>query len=189
LDSTRQALIIHPDRPYTDAELESFMVFCLLDRAQPYAKVCAAYDALCEYDVVALDSRATLKAASEQEIAEILKSQGYRFPQQAAKFLHAFGSNPIDLRNATREQLIDSILGVGPKLASLFIRNTRKGASVSVLDVHVKRWLAERGYDPKLPYAELEKAFLNEAKKLGRDPGELDLEIWEERRIKPKTDK
>lgn len=64
----------------------------------------------------------------------------------------------------------------------MFLRNTR-GETYAVVDVHIRRWLAERGYNPKAPYQELEDAFLKEAAKLNKDPRDLDLEIWQERRI------
>jgi thermostable 8-oxoguanine DNA glycosylase len=177
---------LHPiDRPngkYSDKELDKFLIFCMLDRAQPYAKVCKAFDALSKEGIV---SRTVLEFTSVEEIASILKSTGYRFPNQTARFLHEFGKNQIDLKTATRDDLVKNIKGIGPKLASMFLRNTR-GAVMAVLDIHTRRWMAEKGYDPKMPYDKLEAAFIEEAKKLGKDPRTLDLEIWEERRLKPK---
>lgn len=66
------------------------------------------------------------------------------------------------------------------KLASMFLRNTR-GIKYAVLDVHTKRWLQKRGYG-NLSYEKLEQAFLNEARKMRKDPIKLDLEIWQKYR-------
>lgn len=161
-------------------DLEESMVFCMLDRLQPYDRVCLSFDALKRAGLV---SRQALRLASVEAITSVLREAGYRFPNLTARNLHEFGANPIDLGSASRDELVDGIAGVGPKIASLFIRNTRNG-SVAIVDVHIKAWLAERGYDVSRPYAELEKSFLAEAQKLGRHPGELDWEIWEARRSK-----
>jgi len=174
---------LHPiDKPfgkYTQEELEKFMVFCILDRAQPYKKVCDAFDALEKNGLI---YRISLRNAEAEGIAKVLKATGYRFPNQTARFLHDFGSNPIDLQTSTRDELVKNILGIGMKLGSMFVRNTRH-AKVAVIDIHIKRYLQEHGVTAT-DYRGQEKAFLEIAEKLGRDPGELDLEIWEERRVK-----
>jgi len=83
---------------------------------------------------------------------------------------------------------LTQIKGIGLKLASMFVRNTR-GEKIAVLDVHIRNWLKQK-YGPGLPnsYYEQEKLFLQASKELGKDPIELDLEIWErERRGKKVT--
>lgn len=168
----------------SNEELETRMIFAILDRAQSYGKVVAAFNALKAEGII---NRSIIKnTTTEEEIAKILKSVGYRFPNQTAKHIYEFGSNITNLRTATRDELVENINGVGPKIASLFLRNTR-GENVLILDIHVKRWLAERGYDTTKPYEDLEKDFIAEAKKLGKDPRDLDLEIWQERRVKSKV--
>jgi len=99
--------------------------------------------------------------------------------------MHSFTlKERLDLRRCNPEKL-EKIPGVGPKTARFFIAWTRPNARVAVLDRHVLRWLRENGY-PDAPkktptgkqYLELERAFLKEAKKRGKTPRELDLEIW-----------
>ena len=163
---------------YTEEQLEKFLVFCLLDRAMPYEKVCKAFNYL---DWLQLDTRKGLGSLSEKEIALHLKKAGMRFYNQTGKFLYLFAHNHIDLRNASREQLVANVPGLGYKLASMFLRNTR-GENYAVIDVHVRRWLAARGIKNS-NYKKLEEAFLVEAKKLGMNAYELDMKIWQENRI------
>lgn len=79
---------------------------------------------------------------------------------------------------------LESIHGIGPKTARFFILWTRPDANYAALDVHVLRWLREKGYDvprstPSGPkYKRIEKIFLTEAKTLGLTPRQLDEMIW-----------
>jgi len=161
---------------YTDAEMEKFMVFCLLNRAMPYALVCKGFDAL---ELHGLTNREALKKASKEHIAKVL-SNGYRFPNTSADFLKAWGNNPINLKTASREEMVDNINGIGYKLASMFLRNTR-GLQYAVIDTHTKKWLKEQGVVSS-SYVELEKAFVEKSQELGRNLYEFDMEIWQEKR-------
>jgi N-glycosylase/DNA lyase len=166
-------------------DLDRMMVFCILDRAQPYEKVCKAFDTLNKANMT---TRLGLSNRSYAEIATALKIAGHRFPNQTAKFLKGFADSNINLKIATRDELVQNLSGIGYKLASMFLRNTR-GEEYAVLDVHVKRWLEERGFDPKAHYKDLEKIFCYLAKGMGKTPYELDMEIWQERRIGNKKKK
>jgi len=90
----------------------------------------------------------------------------------------------IDLTTCTPQEL-EEISGIGPKTSRFFIMWTRPQEKHAALDVHILRWLRKQGYDApkntpqsKTRYAELEKAFIEEAEKRGKTPRELDLEIW-----------
>lgn len=158
------------------------MIFCILDRATSYIQVCKSFNALRENNLI---TRRGLEEAKESAIAYILKESGYRFPNQSAKFLKELSTNPINLKTATREELEKSIKGVGLKLASMFVRNTR-GTKVAVLDTHIRSWLKERYGELPKNYYEQEKLFLRASLELKKDPGQLDIDIWEERRRKSK---
>lgn len=162
---------------YTPEETERFMIFLLLDRATNYEYVCRGYDAL---DSRGLTTRNTLKSVSEKYIGSILKSAGYRFHSTSAKFIKQWSNNPINLTTATREELVNNINGIGYKLASMFLRNTRR-INYAVLDIHTKRWLQEQGIRSS-NYIELEEAFIKKSQELGMDIYKLDMSIWEERR-------
>ena len=176
------------DRPdegnkYNNLELDEFMVFCILDTAVSYEKVCETFDALKKKHIttrIALLTRQDL-------IKPALKSVGYRWANQKTLYLKHFAHNKIDLKTATREELVKSVKGVGMKLASMFLRNTR-GHEYAVLDVHTLRWLQKNYNFPdeefrKMSYEKKEQYFIEAAEFLSTTPMELDLKIWQENRI------
>lgn len=89
----------------------------------------------------------------------------------------------IDLFSCTPDDL-EEIHGIGPKTARYFILHSRPNANVACLDVHLLRYLKSLGHKvPKATptgyrYKKIERIFLQHAKDLGKDPAELDLEIW-----------
>lgn len=171
---------MHPielSKTWSLKNLDRLLVFCFLDRATPYEKVCLAFNNL---DREGLTVRKNLRKASLNKIVKILKDSGYRFYNQSAVFIKEFGKNKIDLRTATREELT-KIPGIGMKLASMFLRNTR-GEDYAVIDVHLKRFLKEKGKLGK-NYLENEKNLKEIAKEMGMSVAELDYLVWEERRI------
>lgn len=89
-----------------------------------------------------------------------------------------------DLWSITPEGL-ERFHGIGPKTSRFFVMWIRPHEVYAALDVHVLRWLRSKGHKaPKATptgakYAALEKIFIEEARKLGKTPRELDSEIWE----------
>lgn len=178
-------MILHPiDRPdgeYTEEELDRFMVFLLLDRANLYATVCKCFDILAGMKMV---TRRQILGTQQADIEAALRAGGHRFPRQTAKAIKDFGYNQINLKTATREELVKGINGIGHKLASMFVRNTRK-ERVAVIDVHIKRFLQSQGWEiEKMSYYAMEQAFMGIADNLGVDPTSLDLIVWEAYRRK-----
>jgi thermostable 8-oxoguanine DNA glycosylase len=178
------------------------MVFCILDTAVPYESVCKAFDVLKRNN---LTTRKQLLEAQKYEINKMLSSVGYRWANQKARYLKAFAENDIDLKTATRDEIVKKVKGVGYKLASMFLRNTR-GEDHAVLDVHILRWIKEqiktkclhneslypsKSYDLSnvdvilkgLTYKEIEDLFRDMAKERGKTMTQLDIEIWNENRI------
>jgi len=144
----------------------------------PYEKVCKAFEAL---DSASLTNRRGIQEAPLSKIKGVLKGAGFRFPNQTGEFIKKFGDNPIDLTSATREELIAKIPGIGMKLSSMFLRNTR-GEKHAVIDIHLKRFLAERGLLTN-DYLKDEMSLKKIAKEMGLTIAELDFAVWEERRI------
>ncbi len=183
-------MTLHPidtvKKEWSDDDLDRMLTFCLLDRASPYPTVCRCFNLL---DDCGMTTRAYVKKQyypykEEAYIENRLRLGGYRFPNQAAKYIIEFSNNPINLRTCTREELVESVKGIGYKLASMFLRNTR-GIQYAVIDVHIKNWLTEHGHNiKKLTYKQMEDIFLAEAKLRGKTPYDFDMEIWEERRRK-----
>lgn len=164
---------------YNEEELEKFLIFCLLDRAMPYKNVCKVFDGLTELGIT---NKGKLKKLGIEEISRILSWYGHRFPNQTAKYLKHFAHNDINLETCTREEMVEKIDGIGYKLASMFLRNTR-GENYAVLDTHIKKWLKEMGFEGK-NYIESEKNFLEICKEVNMTPYELDMLIWEDKRRK-----
>ncbi|HEV2519366.1 MAG TPA: hypothetical protein VGX00_01930 [Thermoplasmata archaeon] len=92
-------------------------------------------------------------------------------------------SNPKEARAA----LAMSVPGLGIKEASHFLRNVGRGSDIAVLDVHLRRFLAESGMvGPRIAfsgspssYASIEGAYTSLAFHSGLDTAALDLAIWE----------
>jgi len=147
----------------------------------PYDHVCATFEAL---DKAGLTFRENIKGTPLSEIVKVLSNSPFRFPNQTGKFIKLFGDNPIDLSTATREELVAKIPGIGMKLSSMFLRNTR-GEKYAVIDVHLKNYLAERDLLTN-DYLKDELSLKKIAKEMGLTIAELDFAIWEKRRVKRK---
>lgn len=100
------------------------------------------------------------------------------------KGLRALVEAKFDLSTVTPEEL-EQIPGIGPKTSRFFVLWTRPDEEHAVLDRHILRWLIKRGrvVPRDIPlkanrYRNLEVIFLQESKKAGKTPRELDLEIW-----------
>lgn len=172
---------MHPielSKKWSKQNLDKLLVFCLLDRAMPYENVCKTFEIL---DKKGLTLRENIRKAPLSEIVKVLKEAPFRFPNQTGRFIKAFGESEIDLSKVTREELVSKIPGIGMKLASMFLRNTR-GEDYAVIDVHLKRYLKEQGKLRK-NYLENEKILKEIARKRGMSVAELDFLIWEGRRI------
>ena len=123
---------------------------------------------------------------NKPNIERILKANGCRFWKTKAQRIVEFGSNPINLKVATREELVNNVKGVGMKLASMFLRDTRN-IDLAVMDVHTKRWLAKQLEMRNIPYPKKyedeEKLMLQFAKEHNTTIRELDYAIWNTGRI------
>lgn len=79
---------------------------------------------------------------------------------------------------------LESIEGIGSKTSRFFLLHSRPNQKVAVLDTHILKFLSEKGYNvpkatpSKKKYGQIEKNFLTECEKAGKDVAEMDLEIW-----------
>ena len=160
------------------------LLFCLCT-PQSKAPVCRAA-------INKLREKGLMHAAGGKDVSEHIT--GVRFPNNKAGYITkaqtAFPSiyqkivelhaQPLELR----EWLVKSIKGYGYKEASHFLRNIGLGGELAILDVHILRELEKLGLieeGAKLSprkYLEIEKKFVETAKKLGLKPAELDIAIW-----------
>jgi len=99
--------------------------------------------------------------------------------------IRAFLQNATDIREA-RRQLAAEVPGLGPKQASLFLRNVGYATHVAVLDVHVLTYMNWVGLNhtplkavPSVrKYELLEDVFIEHAHSFGYDPDQFDLAVW-----------
>lgn len=99
--------------------------------------------------------------------------------------LHSFLEDSHDIRDA-RRRLASEVSGLGPKQASLFLRNIGYAAHVAVLDSHVLTYMSWVGLTEapmkSVPtvrkYEALEDAFIEHAYSFGYTPDRFDLAVW-----------
>ena len=88
--------------------------------------------------------------------------------------------------SSTRTWLVDNAPGLGPKQASMFLRNAGVSYNLAILDRHVLRYMATLGMSDKSTtsitvldeYQRKEDMLRKHAEKLGHSVGLLDWAIW-----------
>ena len=90
-----------------------------------------------------------------------------------------------DAREA-RRRLASELPGLGPKQASLFLRNIGYATHVAVLDVHVLTYMCWVGLTEEIvksistvrKYEKLEDSFIEHSYSFGYTPDHFDLAVW-----------
>lgn len=146
----------------------------------------------------------------EKRIAEALsvrifpsakKSSGqrYRFPfiranhiRRTAEAIYSHGNSlrkilfhSTNTKDA-RVHLVSTAFGIGPKQASLFLRNIGYADDLAILDRHVLQYMHWTRLIPKEPvqvhtlrgYEQIERTFLGHAQEMGLPVAFLDLAVW-----------
>ena len=145
--------------------------------------------------------RDVLDALSGKTIAEADIDTQSRYPffrlrasqiRRAAERLYGnrgsvreFLDNTRDIREA-RRRLVSEVPGLGPKQASLFLRNIGYVANIAVLDVHVLTYMSWVGLTDTLlksvstirKYEMLEDSFIEHSSSFGYTPDRFDLAVW-----------
>jgi endonuclease III len=126
---------------------------------------------------------AAIRMMPSQLLPIILMNCGIGCYTHKARTIVEIAHSGLDLQTCTAEEL-ENIYGIGMKTSRCFILHSREGAQYAGLDTHVLKFLRAEGYaapkatPPKKKYLELEKIFLEIAKKKNKLPADLDLEIW-----------
>jgi thermostable 8-oxoguanine DNA glycosylase len=165
----------------TDGELQLFFLFCQTVAGKT-AKVQAKFlDAFLQRGNGDTPFEIIQDMVNRGVLLEELKSSSLgQYNRLAAGFE---ASLTLDLRNATLDQIMD-IKGVGNKTARFFLLHSRPDQNIAVLDVHILKYLRSQGFEaPKQTpsgkkYLELEKNFLELAKKNNMTPADFDLMLW-----------
>lgn len=87
---------------------------------------------------------------------------------------------------SARKRLVNIAVGIGPKQASLFLRNIGEGDNLAILDTHVLKYMFLIGLLPKsiqtVPtlstYERLEETLRDYSQQMGVNLGYLDIAIW-----------
>lgn len=192
-------------KPLEDRYLWWELSACILSSQVPYALAMAAADAIDSKNLL-LDRNTSLESLLSQ-LTEILKTpldidgqyRLYRFPMARARNLAAAYSvissaapsfldllNSFDNAHDVRVWLVKNIHGIGPKQASMFIRNTGISYDLAILDRHVLSYMSKLGIysgsnfsiSGLKQYHQHEIALCKYAKKLDCQVGLLDWAIW-----------
>lgn len=99
--------------------------------------------------------------------------------------LRSFLEGARDIRGARRRLALE-VSGLGPKQASLFLRNIGYAAHVAILDIHVLTYMSwvgltetpMRSVPTVRKYEALEDAFIEHAYSFGYAPDRFDLAVW-----------
>jgi len=163
-------------------EVEALFIFCQLDRAMPYEKVCRAFNKLKENN---LTNFTNLFNTPKDDVKKQLRIAGYRFPNQAVDYLYYNINNYTynDLENMTRDEIVNNCKGFGYKLASMFYNRIHPDdQKYAIIDIHVDRYLKQHGCKEK-SYKKKEEFLRKLAKAQGKSLEVLDWEIWNTNRI------
>jgi thermostable 8-oxoguanine DNA glycosylase len=169
----------------SERELQEAILFCVLVTGKNAITTAKALDRLLNTKLMPFDF---LGRFSEPRLRVMLKTAGIGCYNNKAKSIYELVHAGFNLRTCSVDDL-ENIHGIGRKTSRYFVLHTRPNVNLAVLDVHILRHLAECGYkvppttpSSKSKYEELEKIFLELAKKAGKSPCDYDLELWNKRR-------
>lgn len=171
-----------PDWTTNCDNLWELLTLLILDTRTPVERVASTGKYLKKYRL--LDFR-VLHELAPASIAQILREAGYPWYNQKAKNLGGELPNWLNLDddgtslyNASYNDIM-MVEGVGPKLASLWMRLVHN-RDYPIVDTHVKRWLRGLGYDEKdADYDAWSLDFIKEARDRNVSISELDMLIVE----------
>lgn len=127
----------------------------------------------------------------QPQLAQKLRSLGYRFPNKRAHYIVEARKHKDTLEHvintldeiALREWLVKNIKGIGYKEASHFLRNIGF-TNLAIIDFHILNLLTRHRIIKKPKtltrknYLEIEQTLKNIAEKLNLTLAELDLYLW-----------
>ena len=183
---------------HSEDDLWRELVFCILGSRVKFEAVHAAVERM---DGMCLLSHSRRNARFDQyeEDTVTALSGGYPFYRvranqirRAAERLYRSRGSILELLDSAsdarsaRRLLAAEIAGLGPKQASLFLRNIGYAKRIAVLDVHVLTYLCWVGLtDTPLKsvstlgkYEALEDSFVQHAYSFGCSPDQFDLAVW-----------
>ncbi len=183
---------------YSEDDLWRELVSCILGSRVRFETAYSAVERMNDMRLLSCSGRTGHFDQYEQDIMTAL-SGCYPFSRTRANQIrqaaeHLYGSQGSiravledvnDGRDA-RRLLANQVSGLGPKQASLFLRNIEYTKHVAVLDVHVLTYMNLVGLtDAPIKsvstiqkYETLEDSFIKHARSFGYTPAQFDLAVW-----------
>ncbi len=194
-----------------ERELWFELASCILGSQVPYELATAASNHIRSEGLLRLPSPLDDMHEYERKLVDALRmtafpsptnlnGQHYRFPHIRANYLRRTAERIYVAATSlhrvlaecrtgreARRQIVSLASGVGPKQASLFLRNVGfANDDLAVLDVHVLRYMDKMDLAPAAAkivhtlegYECIELAFCKHAKDLGFPPSCFDLAVW-----------
>ncbi|MEZ5617526.1 MAG: hypothetical protein R3E40_04520 [Rhodocyclaceae bacterium] len=197
IPSVKQALLGTSPANLSEADLRRELVACVLGSQVRFETAVSALDKLKTAGLLKCSWWRKIKDEGfEREVYDCL-SRGYRFPRARAKQLagarDALAKKSLTIRlsegvspRAMRVDLIDAIPGLGPKQASMFLRNIGWSVELAILDTHVLRFMELKQLLTTAPnnigsiagYERAEHIAIKYADSYGEPVGYVDVAIW-----------
>lgn len=166
--------------------LEYFLIFCICvagKTASQIEKALTNFITMIPCDGDPIDKLAYLISNNILEQYIQISSLGQH--KKLARAFRDLVEKRLNLKDCTLKDLLE-IHGIGPKTARYFLVYTRPNQEFAILDTHILKYLNTLNLNIVVPkttpigkkYEELEKIFLDHAKKMNKTCQELDLEIW-----------
>lgn len=183
---------------HREDDLWKELVFCILGSRVRFEVVHAAIERMDGMCLLSQPLRNTCFDQYEEDTVVAL-SGGYPFYRvranqirRAAEHLYTSRGSILKLLDGTsdvrsaRRVLVAEVAGLGPKQASLFLRNIGYAKHIAILDVHVLTYLNRVGLTDTLlksvstlsQYEVLEDSFIEHAYAFGYSPDQFDLAVW-----------
>ena len=169
----------------TGAELQSFLMFAICAAGKNARTADMALSRFLR-DSTGLPFEYLARLDRQGTLDDEIRSARIGQYGRISRAFRRLSSGDLDLRNCSTGDL-ESVPGIGPKTSRYFILHTRRGAQVAALDTHVLGHLREMGYDvpESTPtgnrYRELERIFLELARRSNMTPAEYDYRVWSSR--------
>ncbi len=190
---------------WTEYELRRELVVCILGSQVRHEMATTALERLEQAQLLHDDWWSGSRDTFESKVFDVLSGRTlhfqekwcYRFPkarsQQLAKARDAIAEKSLSERlskfsdpKRVRKELVKDISGLGPKQASMFLRNIGRCYDLAILDTHVLRFMDVKNLlclnktkiNTVKAYERAERIAVNYAKELGYPVGYMDWAIW-----------
>lgn len=199
-------LAAQPVSPPTEADLWRELCCCILSSQVPYGTAVAYASSIVADVLFAADFKPATHLQLHSRLRRTLKKPldlgdrigRYRFPDTKALQIgeawrlvtKSFGSlqellGTFDCAVSARLWLAENVSGLGPKQASMFLRNIGFSYDLAILDRHVLAYMAateiwqdDSSVATLRNYSRAEQRLSGHAVKLGQSLGHLDWAIW-----------